>query len=324
MAPIRRPAPVAAPPPPVAEGPNFGDLSFYSGGFLLPEGDWALEFNVQMHQGTDKNGTPKGAARLGVMLTAYPVANGALAGEPQEQFLSMGSKAHESYVPNDTGKGLAKVPGGPGSVTNKANWWYFLESLYNTGLPVGIFTDDLSVLDGIWVHTQNIPEPEERKGFGTAATGEVQEQRFNNKMPVVSEILEGGKPWEGTGGIPTAAAAAPKATVAGRIAPRPATTRAQAPPSPAATTGDDEDVKNAAINGITSILMFEQPKGVYPNANGIKKLLLRTGTFKAVNTAVSPEMGQAVMDAFFSDDASLNGLLGEMGYHLVGNDVKPQ
>jgi hypothetical protein len=316
MAPIRRP--VAAAPPPVAEGPNFGDLSFYSGGFLLPEGQWALEFNAVMHQGTDRAGNAKGPARLGIMLNAYAIKDGQIATEAQTQFLSMGSKAHESYVPNDIGKGLVAVPGGPGSVTNKANWWYFLESLYNTGLPVGIFTNDLRALDGIWVTTQNIPEPEERKGFGSAATGEVQEQRFNNKMPVVTEILDGGKPWEGTGGIPTTAAPAQpvKAKVAGSIAPK-TVARVQTPVAET-TSVDDEEVMTAAINGITAVLTA---KG---NENGMKKLLLRTGTFKAVNTAVSPEMGQAVLNAYFQDDASLNSLLGSLGYAIVGVDVKPQ
>jgi hypothetical protein len=98
--------------------------------------------------------------------------------------------------------------------------------MYDCGLPEGIFTNDLSVLDGIHVHTQNILEPEDRKGFGSQ-TGEVAEERRSGLVPVVTEIKEDGKPWEGTGGIPEAAAtpapvkAGPKAVVKPAVAAKP-------------------------------------------------------------------------------------------------------
>jgi hypothetical protein len=108
MSPVVR-KPVAAPP---VEGVNFGQLAQYAGGFTLPEGDYALEFNVIMHQATDKNGVAKGDARLGVMIDAHPLAGG----EVFQQFMSMGSKAAQSFAPNpDTGKGVVAIPGG--------SWW---------------------------------------------------------------------------------------------------------------------------------------------------------------------------------------------------------
>jgi hypothetical protein len=312
---VRRPAaPVAAP---VAAGPNFLDLSFYSGGFLLPPGRYAMEHNVVLHAFTDKNGNQRGDAKLGVMLTAYPLDGG----DPIQQFESMGTKAHLSFMPNETGKGVIPVPGGPGTLTNKANWFYYLESMYNTGLPQGVVTNDLSVIDGVWVVTDNILEPEDRKGF--ASTGEIEQANTGpKKMPVVVEIIDGGKPWEGGGGFPEAGkavaapAAAPKAA-ATRPAARPAA--AAAPPAPAAAASVDGDaIYTAAVNGIASVLTKAQ------NAKGMVKLMLKTGTFKAVTDAESNAVAQQVIDAYFgADESALTGILNELGFTVNGTRVEP-
>lgn len=319
--PARRPAFVQPPAPPTpVEGVNFGSLDFYSGGFQLPEGDYALEFEVVMNQATDKNGTPKGPMRLGVMLTAHSLTT---IGPPQQQFISMGSKAHESFAPNpDTGKGLVAVPGGAGSTANnKTNWYFFLKSMYDTGLPEGTLTNDFTVIDGVWVHTQNVPEPEDRKGFGSAQTGEVEQERRNGLMTVVGQILDGGKPWEGGGGIPVegAPAVAPKAgpKAVARPAARPAVrAAAPAPVVEEAAPAGDEDVLTAAVNGATAVLE--------KSPNGCTKLLMRTGTFKAVQTAAGDDMAQAVIETFFGSDAALNTVLNTLGYAVVGASVKPQ
>lgn len=319
MAPIRRPAVAAAPP--AVEGFNFGDMDLYAGGFTLPEGEYALEFDVRMHAGTKADGTPAGAARLGVMLTAHPLRGG----EPVNQFLSMGGSAHLSFAPNPaTGKGVVVVPGGAGAnPNNKTNWFLFLKSLYDCGLPKGIFTNDLTTIDGVWVRTQNMPEPEERKGFGGSKTGEVQqEERKPGLVPLVSEIIDGGKPWEGSGGFDfTPAAAAPPAVrPAARVAaPAAAAVRrpvAVAPPAPVAeVAADDADVFTAAINGATDVLT--------KNPAGVTKLLMRTGTFKAVNEKQGAEMAQAVIDSYFGSDDLLNTVLGQLGFAVVGTSIKP-
>lgn len=329
MAPIKRPAPAAAPE---VEGINFGDIDNYAGGFTLPEGQYALELDVRMHAGTKADGTPSGPQRLGVMLTAHPLAGG----DPSSQFLSMGTNAHQSFAPNPTtGKGVVPVPGGPGAnPNNKTNWFLFLKSLYDCGLPKGIFTNDLTTIDGIWVQTQNIPEPEERKGFGTAKTGEAdadkKDERKPGLVPIVSEILDNGKPWEGSGGFdfaPAAPAAVPvrkgpiavassarPAVAAPKVAPkRPVAAAAPAPVVEAAAEGD-EDVMTAAINGATAVLE--------KNPAGVSKLLMRTGTFKAVNEAAGPDMAQAVIDTFFGSDDDLNTVLGQLGYGVVGTTIK--
>lgn len=309
--PVRRPA---TPTPTKAPGINFGDLDAYAGGFTLPEGDYAMEHNVMMFTGTKADGTPVGPERLGVMVTAHPLGGG----EAQQQFFSMGSNAHKSFQPDaETGKRVISVPGGAGaSPNNKTNWFLYLKSLYDCGLPKGIFTDDVSVIDGVWVHTSNIPEPEERKGFGQAKTGEAEQpERLNKLIPVVSEIKDDGKPWEGTGGFdfaPTPAAApvvkpGPKGVVAGKKA-------APAPVVQEAAT-DTEDVEAAAQNGISSVLE--------KNPNGLLKLPLRTSTFKAVSASSGEEMANAVLEAYFSSDEALNGILGQLGYKVVGTSVKP-
>lgn len=326
MPPVRSRPTAVAPPPPPSEGINFGDLDAYAGGFTLPEGRYALEFDVRMHAGTKADGSQAGAPRLGVMINAHPLSGG----EPHTQFMSMGSNAHQSFAPSADGKGVVPVPGGPGAnPNNKTNWFIFLKSLYDCGLPKGIFTNDLTTIDGVWVVTQNIPEPEERKGFGSK-TGEVQEERRTNLIPVVTEILDNGKPWEGSGGFdfqnqanaPAPVAARPAARPAAAPVARPAAVAARKPaaaPAPPpveeAEAADDDAILSAAINGASAVLE-KSPAGV-------TKLLMRTGTFKAVNAAVGADMAQAVIETFFGSDEVLNGLLGQLDYQIVGAAIKP-
>lgn len=315
----------AAAPPPVARAP-FGSDAFYAGGFTLPEGDYAMEHNVVMHAGTKQDGTPAGQERLGVMLTAYPVRGG----DPIQQFLSMGTKAHESWAPDpETGKGIVPIAGvTPVSLSNKSNWYYYKKSMEDCGLPEGIFVDDIATLDGIWVHTTQVPEPEERKNFG-AKTGEVQEERKGGgKMVVVSAILDDGKPWEGTGGFDFTQAAAAPAKPAVRAPAKPAVAAARpavkAPARVAAPVQeeaapevDQEALLTAAINGVSDVL--SQPA----NAKGCTKLALRANVFKAISKQADEETGNQVMAEFFSSDEALNTLLGQVGFALQGAQVKP-
>ena len=311
----RAPTPMAPPP-----GVNFGSLSFYSGGFQLPPGKYAMEHLVMMHQPTKQDGTAVGQPRLGIMLLAHSLDKPG--SDPFEQFLSLGSKTDQSFAPGPDGKTLVAVPGGPASGAPKiTNWGLYLKSLYDAGLPPNVFENDITTLDGIWVVTDLVPEPEERKGFA-AKTGEAEEERRGSgKTVVVTEILDGGKPWEGTGGIPDATmpapAAAPKAApkaAAPRTAARPAARPvAVAPPAPAETSGDD--VETAAVNGVSAVLSEAA------NANGCTKVKLRMGVFKAVTAAQGPEMSQSVMEAYFSDDEALNSLLGAVGFKVNGMNV---
>lgn len=304
-APIRR-APTAAPPP--VEGINFGALNAYSGGFTLPEGDYALEFEACMETLTEKQSNRQ--PRLGVLITAHPLDGG----EAVPQFLSMGGKAHLSFAPNpDTGKGFVQIPGGAGaSLNNKTNWFIFLKSLYDSGMPEGTLINDFTAIDGVWVHTQQIPEPEDRKGFGGAKTGEMEEQRTPGMIPVVTEIKEGGKPWEGTGGIGVAPApvkAGPKAVA------KPGAKKAAPAPVVEAAEVTDETILDAAVQGITAVLE--------KSPAGCTRLLLRTQTFTAVQKAAGDDMAQAVIDTFFGSDAALNGPLAQLGYTVVGSSIKP-
>ena len=212
---------------------------------------------------------------------------------------------------------------------DSTNWNIFRKSLYDSGMPAGIFTNDASVLDGLWAHLSNVPEPEERKGFGAgkSQTGEVQaaeEPRKNQTTVIVSEILEGGAPWEGGGGFPEAAPAAPvappKAGPKGIVKPpaaRPPMVRpaAPAPPVTAAAEVGDDDMQNAAVNGVASVLEA--------NPKGLPKLKLKTDTFKAVLAAAGQEMAQAVINTYFDSDANLGVLVGGLGFKVSGVQVTP-
>jgi hypothetical protein len=306
----------ATPPAPQVEGPNFGDLNMYVAGGGLPEGDYCMFFKIQMHDGF---GTRKGPPRLGVMADCYHLDNPT---EMKQQFWSMGSGADKSFAPNaETGKSLVAVPGGPGAtLNNSTNWAMFLKSLYDSGLPQGIFGNDISVLDGIWVHTTNIPEPEERKGF-QSKTGEGMEERRPGVISIISEIKEGGAPWEGGGGLPKAGTA-PARTAGNKAVGAPVASRPNGkpapPPAPAQEASGEEleeQIRQAATDGTYAVLE--------KNPSGTSKLALRTQTFAAVKQAHSEDMAGAVIESHFSNDTALNAILSQHGYKVEGPKVVP-
>lgn len=296
--------------PPV-EGLNFGDLGFYSAGGGLPEGDYVwINLDVVMHEGF---GEKKLAARLGVMLTLKDLND--LAAEDRKQFYSFGGKAHLSFSPNpETGKGVVAVPGGPStSLNNSTNWAFLLRSLYDSGLPQGTFVNDLSVLEGIHVHMQNIPEPAERASF-TSQTGDAAEERKPGQIAVVTEIKDDGKPWEGTGGLPEAETKKPVAKVG-----KPVAVPAKAKPAVAAKAApepevDEDDLKTAGVAGLSSYLEA--------NEKGGSKLAIKMAAFKHVKAEFGDEVAQAVQEGLYNDDAELGGLLEQLGFKLAGAMVK--
>lgn len=301
----------AAPPAPT--GINFGDLGMYVAGGGMPDGDYiARDFSVLMYQAKNSAGANQGPPRLGVMITYLPLSDPKPDNE-RTQFYSMGSKADQSFAPNpETGKGVVAIPGAAGTTFNHStNWALYLKSLYDSGLEPGVFSNDLSVLDGVHVHVQNVPEPEERKGFAQSATGEAAGMPQDNKprtIAIVTEIKEGGKPWEGGGGIPTGTApAAAKPAAKPTAKPAPAT-------EPAGETGDKEDIHTAAIDGISDVLT-KKP-------NGLPRLGLRTDTFNVIKKKVSEEMAGMVIQTYFEDTDALSILLGEVGYAVVGSNIK--
>lgn len=323
-APARRPA--AAPPAPVNRV-NFGDELFYVGGglFDLPEGDYAVYFETVIHTPTKQDGTASGKPSfLAVKATHYPLAGG----EPHESILSMGQKPAvlQSFQPTPDGKGLAAVPGGPSTtIGGKTNWGMYRKSLIDSGMPKDALGDSFESIDGVWVHAMSVPEPEDRKSFKkNAATSEVveEEKDFGPKMiPVVTAILDGGKPWEGTGGMPDATAApvpakaAPRAAAPAAARPAPARTAAPAPVA-AAAAEPDADLYDIALDAMTSVLAVEA------NANGCTRVTLRTGTFKTVSTKHGQDVANSVVNTYLNDEAALNGVLGVLGYKAEGGSIK--
>lgn len=303
------------------------DDALYSAGSRIAEGDYALEFLACMHAGENKaTGQPYGPPRLGVMVTFYPINDvGELTGEPIQKHYGMGSKAHESFAPDpDSGKNIVAVPGGKfTTLMGSTNWSVLRKSLVDCD-PVVAMLESLADLDGVHVHVMNVPEPEERKDF-TAKTGEaVAEQRKGpSTIPVVSEIKEGGKPWEGGGGIPTeeAAPAVAKAPVKAAVA-KPGVKPVAKPPVAAAKPGLKkaapvvEENADEDINALSVSLISAQ---LEKNLTGMKRLKLRTEVFKAAG-----ENGNAVMQTAFKDDDTLNGFLNSLGYKVEGAEVVAQ
>ncbi len=299
--------------PAVGTAVNFGDNAMYAGGLSVPDGDYVVKsMDVMMWAGFSQ--THSSPPRLGVMVEWLPLS------DPKEEnvvksFYSMGSKADQSFAPNpETGKGLIAIPGAAGQTLQlNTNWDIFRKSWLQTGMPPGIFTNDLSVFEGAHVHIQNQDEPEERKGYASATAEVAGEPRRVNKIAVVTEIKEGGAPWEGGGGIPVngtakKALAKPVAKVTPKVTPK----------TVPVATNTDEDTATAAAEAISAVLEA--------NPNGIMKLKLGTETFKSVKSSVSEEMAAAVAEMFFKGEGAaenLANLVGEWGYVIAGPMVKP-
>lgn len=300
-----------AAPAPVVEGINFGDLSQYGGGFGIPAGKYALEFEVLMYDFKNAQGNTK-PPRLGVMIHAHSLTEVEHQGDKAyTQFYGMGSNAHASFQPNpETGKGLVVVPGGPGGILNdKTNWAVFLKSMYDCGLPNGVFTNSFTTIDGVHVQLTTVPEPIERQSFASKAS-EVAEERKPGMICVVTEIMDDGKPWENTGGLPTGVAAGTVAKPAAKVngAPTPIS-------KPAAEPVDETDILQAAINGASAVLE--------KNLKGMSKMAFRASTFTSVKATTGDDMAQAVQTQFFSNDDGVSSLLSQLGFHIEGALVKP-
>lgn len=343
-APRRAPVRVAAPPPPVQSGGsvNFlGDDTFYFGGLGLPEGDYVTYYHTQIFQPTKQNGQPSGTpAFLAVMLTPYPINKAGEIGEPMEAIpLGCGRKAHLSFMPSADSKGFEPVPGGPsGGLAGSTNWNLFRSSLKEcNGGPLPA-SNDLSVIDGVWVHIQNIPEPEERKNFGKGrkteaqilaeANGEVVEEtqdRGPKMVPTVTEILEGGKPWEGGGGLgqvaPAPVAVARPAVVGHPVVTVPARRSPVPPPPPPPVEEEaalsDEDLAIIAMQGATDYLTATAKAANWSGTS----IQLRTGVFAAVAKAQGNDIANAVLEMYFGSEENVNVLINPLGFKQAGNKV---
>lgn len=329
MSPIAR---RLAPAPVVESGNvNFGSDGFFSGGLGLPEGDYAVEFNVGMFQAMKADGTlSKTPAFLAVVPTFYPInKDGQLIGEPTEHPLGCGSSAHESFVPSSDGKGFQAVPNGKSQgMWNLSNFGIFYDSLKNAGLPPGLVSNSFGVLDGIWIHVQNVAEPEEKRAAskrakaktGAAAMmGGPEEQDRDRTVLIVSEILEGGRPWDGGGGIPVAEDAAPAPVKGARVAPRvvaaaPAPRLGRTTAPAAAPAADDSAIADAALAACSAVL------GRTPTPT---KVQLKTDTFQEVKKTYGDEMAQLVMDQYLQTDEMLGAVLAELQYAIKGLRVGP-
>lgn len=317
--------------PPVSDGVNFLSMDFYTGGFTLPEGDYVwTKVDVVMHAGFGPN-ADQTKQRLGAMIHLKDLRD--LAAEVRPIFCSFGTSAHLSFAPNPaTGKGVVPIPGGKAStLPSSTNWAILLKSIYDSDPTLAsVASNDVSIFEGMWAHMKSVPEPDERKGFAQAAvTGEAAvpgqtQERKAQMTPVVTDILDAGKPWEGTGGVPAVSPFADAKTTAAKVngAVKPATTVPKAAPAPVAVAEataevDDGDIRTAAINALADVL------GSKPE--GGSKLMIRTSTFAYLKKAHGDDVGSAVIDAYFQPgkEDALNTVLGEHGYVLAGGQIKP-
>jgi hypothetical protein len=314
---------VAAPPAPVntADGAfNFGDAANYTGGGALPEGDYLIRSaDCVMHAGFTAN--TQAAQRLGLMIVFSPMDN---INEEKKVFYSFGGSAAKSFAPSASGKGIIPIPNAAGSTLNdQTNFAMFRKSLIDSTMPPEIWQNDCSVIEGAWVHTQNVDEPEERKGFVNAnATSEAapqQQERKPNKVTIITEILDGGAPWEGGGGLPAEGTAPAPAVAAPKVngLAKPPVGAVRGKPAPAPVASVDDQIADSASKAVYDILA---DGGGAP----ISKLKLQLGTFKAASAAFGGDMAQAIQETYFGTDAAaLNSIIAPHGFKLVGVNVVP-
>ena len=319
VTPARRPAAAAV------QKIKFLDMGAYAGGnFDLPEGRYVVFFDFRFHAYTKQDGS-KGQENLGTMLTCYPLLADNSVGDPIEHFLSLGRKAKDAVMPNaeDGGKSLVAIPGGTGTLSRNTNSHLWFKSMLDAGMPEELASvEDLTQIDGVWVQTKNIMEPEERKGYGKAGTGEVEEQQRNQtpqKIPTVIEILEGGAPWDGGGGLPEDK---PKGKAPVKAATKPAAATPARRPAPAPVVEDepaaDEDGMNEAIRDAMGAVL-----SLSKNTKGMTRVMLRMDAFKEIKKTAGEE-GQQALAAMFEDNPdAIEGLLGELGFTITGTKVVP-
>lgn len=290
----------------VSAAVNFGDIEggLYTGGFSLPEGDYEwTDVSVVMHSGFGeaKPGQSRNA-RLGVMITLKSLTDPKE--EERKMFYSLGSSADKSFMPDpNTGKGIVPVAGGSGAgLPNSTNWHVLLQSLYDAQMPRGFFTNDTSVFEGMHAHMTLVAEPKERAGF-TSKTSEVEQERKNNNIAVVSEVLDSGRPWEAE------APAKPVTKANGAVKP------AKSAPVVEESEDVDEETKAIAIGGLAEVLE--------KNAGGMAKMSLKLAAAKAVKASTKDDNLMSASAELYNNDEALTAMLAECGFEIKGALVKP-
>ena len=62
--------------------------------------------------------------------------------------------------------------------------------------------------------------------------------------------------------------------------------------------------------------------GMDAYVNGLTRVALRTETFKAAVSQYGDEVAQSLVSTYFANDATLNSVLGPMGYVVGSGQVK--
>jgi len=309
-------AAVAQPPAGTGMGPNLMDTSIFVSGGGVPDGDYCIFAEYAIHTPTDKaTGAPKGDPKLGVMVTYYAIND--LAAEPRKQHYSVGRNAHKSFMPNADGSGIVPIPGAPPQpFYHDTAWEVFINEAVNAGVP-----DKLpgpKSLNGFWVHITQVNEPESwSKMPQTGATAEVQgKPREPVKIAVISQILPGGNPLQGGGGLEALQKGAKPVSTVVTAKDIKAIVGATAAATLPADGVNLEDLAAAVEEAATAAL--EKPE----NSKGMPR-----GKFRQeVGDFLDAQFGADVKDAAFteviSNEAELNKILGKLGFVLQGLQVK--
>ncbi len=299
---------------PVA-GVPFLDMSTYAEGgqsFDIPEGNYAIQYRVVNAKYTD------GTTPIGTEITAFPLGGG----DPVVKFITYGKGMEESWMPSGDGMSVLETEQEEDFVrkpfSKKGNWAVHLKSLYDAVPDIPNLSDSFEPIDGIWATIQNIPEPEERSTFGQSTAEETEKRKkFPNKIPVITAILDGGKPWEGGGGFDFEAK--PTKTVAKKPAPPAVKPKAKPTPEPEEEAEEEQDENEAS--DATTVADSAVAAFLAKNKAGSSSAMLQTSVFSAVKKEHGAEMAQAVMGILKGD--SYEALLGGHSFELKGVMVKP-
>ena len=258
---------------------------FSEGGGIFPEGRYRMDEVRFVYFDYDR----KGPNTLSMRLKATPL--GVEGAQQATQQYSLGKQAAIAYAPSADGCRLTLVPdsGVNGGLKKGSNFHEFLTAIINAGFPETKWEGDVSVFDGVeafFTHKAMKEYDDSGRGGLTGEAKPKEERKFPKTLPVPSRdvVMPGEK-----------SAAAPAAAKA----------------------------KSAASEEVLSQLAADLTDVLAANPEGIGKGKARLNIFQAHKAAkLNKELSDAVINAYL-DDATLTGVLTQIGYALNGSNIQP-
>lgn len=280
---------------PAPEKVSLALSEFTEGGGLFPEGRYRIDeavFNSFNYDG-------KGPETLTMRLKAQSLDSPSTPAVTQQY--SLGKQAAQIYEPDPAtgGHSLIKKANLTPDLANKkgltkgSNFHQFLTNAINAGLSEADWQGDTSIFEGAEAYFTHIKLKEyddSSKGL-TGETSQPKERKYDKTLAVPT------RDWTPAGERRSGAAAS---KVNGKVV---------------TAAAVDDDVIAQLADDLTKLLVV--------NTDGMARGKARLSIFQAHKAAGIPKStSDAVINAFL-DDNVLGGVLGDLGFALVGSNIEP-